>query len=355
MATEQYKDGRSTTGTPSSVPRKPASSRRAEINLGYACNNRCLFCSEQEHRSDLKTAGMDQTEALKRQITDLYQAGARHLTFLGGEPTIRRDFIDLVHWANCTGFDPVLLTTNGRMLANRTYAEALSKAGLTHLVLSLHGPTAAIHDGTVQVQGAFTQLRKALANLQELAIPFSLTSVISTMNLKELPQLAEFQASWKPRRVYWAFVRPIGGGRERFDQLVPTFEALDGPLRVALDLARETGIPWTVGHIPLCRMQGYEAHVDELYWEEGSVDRRVQRKSDNPDNATGLQATWVTKGHHKVKHPGCMDCRYEPVCEGVHEEYVRRRGFAEFRPVAGSRIDHPDRLREARFMDESKA
>jgi hypothetical protein len=36
----------------------------------------------------------------------------------------------------------------------------------------------------------------------------------------------------------------------------------------------------------------------------------------------------------KTKGPDCARCAHEPSCDGVWRDYVERRGWSEFRPVA---------------------
>lgn len=325
----------------------PTGAMRAEINLGRRCNNNCVFCSEALLRGQQQQDNAGGSEADTRrflfEIMQLYKQGCRHLTFLGGEPTIRSDFLQLVRTAKKLGYETIFLTSNGRRLADDTYIESLYEAGLNRLYLSLHGHDAKSHDAAVRSPGAFDQVMSAVANLKRRDMPFSLTSVIHRGNLPHLPRMMAHQLALLPRRIMWAFVRPVGAARERFDEIVPGYEELDGPLREALKAAADTQIPVTVAHLPLCRLEGMEKYSDELYWGRQAVAREVERHSNDLD-AGGPGRTLITRGHHKVKHPDCGACRYREVCEGVHAEYAKRRGFSEFRPVTGELVQSPEEL-----------
>ena len=329
--------------------------KRVEINLGYACNNRCIFCSEiPQRRKEVSSeeGGQPTTDRILATLMRLRKRGFRHLTFLGGEPTIRRDFLTLVRAAKKLGYRTVLLTTNGRRLADGAYAEALFEAGVNRLYLSLHGHDAQIHDAAVQAPGAFGQTTRAMENLRAAGLPFSLSSVIHRGNAASLPELLEFEISQKPLRIFWAFVRPTGGARENFEEIVPTYTELDAPLRAALSIAGTSGVPLTVAHVPLCRMTGLEKHVDELYWSDAVIEREVERYAGPADGRKEGGATTVTKGHYKLKHIRCAECRYASLCEGVHSEYAKRRGFSEFIPVKGEAVTSPAGLRDERMLEE---
>ena len=59
------------------------------------CNLDCDYCFQKDNtKSDLSNM------EIKRIIDKLYSHGTRILSFLGGEPTIRKDFVDLVKYAN---------------------------------------------------------------------------------------------------------------------------------------------------------------------------------------------------------------------------------------------------------------
>ena len=59
--------------------------RNVEINIGKACNNRCVFCIDglpkREDRSYMPF------EDMKGELDFWYQSGSRSVGFLGGEPT----------------------------------------------------------------------------------------------------------------------------------------------------------------------------------------------------------------------------------------------------------------------------
>ena len=329
--------------------------KRVEISLGYSCNNRCVFCSEDLHRKgevarearELLTTGY-----LTGHLSRLKERGFEHLTFLGGEPTIRQDFFELVRAAKGMGFRTIFLTTNGRMLAKKSFVEAIFKAGISRLYISLHGHDAETHDGAVRAKGAFEQVVRAFENLRETGKEFCISSVIFKGNVRKLPELMEFELAQKPARIFWAFVRPVGAARDRFFDIVPSFEEMDRPLKEALELGGENRLPVTVAHVPLCRMSGYERHVDELYWSGSTVEREVDKFVSLKQGRKTGKATLVTSGHNKLKHDRCIDCRYIYVCEGVHEEYARRKGFEEFAPVRGEAVMEASELRDASFLEE---
>lgn len=328
---------------------------RIEMNLGYVCNNNCVFCSEAlVRKSDVgKKINMAlSTEYLIKQLMQHSKNGFKHVTFLGGEPTIRKDFLMLVKAAKKLGYKTIFLTSNGRMFSNRTFVEKVINAGVNKIYLSLHGHDKETHDAAVNSTGAFEQIKAAMENLKELKVPFHLSSVIFKGNVDTLVKLAEFEVSMNPARVFWAFVRPAGLARENFTDIVPTFTELDQPLRDAIKVFEKSKMPFTIAHVPLCRMNDIEKYVDELYWSDQVVERGVDKYVSLGDDLKTGDHTVVTKGHYKVKNRACLNCRYFEVCEGVHTEYAKRKGFAEFKPVEGEKVTDITSLQDKRLLKE---
>lgn len=100
------------------------------------CNLRCTYCMPEEgvefrHRDEMLTA-----EETLRIISVLAKVGVKKVRFTGGEPTIRKDIVNLVAGAAATpGIKGVHLTTNGLLL--HRYAKDLLDAGLTGINVSL--------------------------------------------------------------------------------------------------------------------------------------------------------------------------------------------------------------------------
>ncbi len=321
--------------------------RRAEIGLGYVCNNRCCFCSEYYHRtSEIAEEARQKTStvAIKKKLIDLRRQGYDHLTFLGGEPTIRKDFVELVEFARRCRYRTVFVTTNGRRFADRNFMQAAFEAGLSRVNLSIHGADAAVHDAATGSPGAFEDLHAALKNLREAGHDFWATSVIHSHNANNLPELMRFLIDWQVGRIHWAFVRPVGRAYEHFQDIVPTYRDVEPGLIEAMKLADDANQRLTVANVPLCHLGEYVYVADELYWNRRPVRRHVEKfvalHSEKREKSYS-----VTGSHYKLKASSCASCRYFLVCDGVPGEYVEHRGFSEQQPIAGERILSADELR----------
>ncbi len=83
------------------------------------------------------------TDEWRAVLDKCWQAGIPHVTFTGGEPTLREDLPLLIEHAEKLGMVCGLLT-DGAALAKKKYLEQLLQTGLDHILLTLHPEDAAV-------------------------------------------------------------------------------------------------------------------------------------------------------------------------------------------------------------------
>jgi uncharacterized Fe-S cluster-containing radical SAM superfamily protein len=138
------------------------------IETGIRCSNRCSFCYQLGWRTGGNQLPDPTFAALLGKLEWGRENGYDQLGFSGGEPTIRKDFLELVRLAREMGYVRVGLTTNGRRFANKEFAQEALQAGIDSIGWSLHGADSLTHDKLVGREGAFEQLRQGIANIEAL-------------------------------------------------------------------------------------------------------------------------------------------------------------------------------------------
>src|SRR5512141_2983489 len=103
------------------------SERRLDLKLGFACNNRCVFCAQGEKRRE---CGARSVEELMGELMEARPA-ASGVVLTGGEPTAYKQLRVVIKAARRLGYRSVQLQTNGRTLSNVKLLAALVEAGLT--------------------------------------------------------------------------------------------------------------------------------------------------------------------------------------------------------------------------------
>jgi len=108
------------------------------VSVTDRCNLRCTYCMSEEMQF-LPKAQLLSLEELDRVCTAFVRRGVRHLRLTGGEPLMRRGFLDLVRGLSrhleSGALDEITLTTNGVRL--REFAAGLYEAGVRRVNVSL--------------------------------------------------------------------------------------------------------------------------------------------------------------------------------------------------------------------------
>ncbi|MDY0942082.1 GTP 3',8-cyclase MoaA [Priestia megaterium] len=114
--------------------------RDLRLSVTDRCNFRCRYCMPEEiFGADYpflpaeNILSFDELERLTRLFASL---GVKKVRITGGEPLLRKDLPDLINrLKQIEGIDDIAITTNGSLL--KKHAEALSKAGLSRVTVSL--------------------------------------------------------------------------------------------------------------------------------------------------------------------------------------------------------------------------
>jgi cyclic pyranopterin phosphate synthase len=107
------------------------------VSVTDRCDLRCIYCMSERMRFLPRTELLS-IEELDRLCTAFIQRGVRRLRFTGGEPLVRKGFLDLLHSVRRhlgEGLDEITVTTNGVQLAE--FAAPLFAAGVRRVNVSV--------------------------------------------------------------------------------------------------------------------------------------------------------------------------------------------------------------------------
>jgi len=293
---------------------------RADVKVGFACNNRCVFCAQGQKR--IACGSLPLAELIRR--LQEARARTRGLVLTGGEPLVYKHIVPLVQAASRLGFAPIQIQTNGRMLAYPKVVHEVMAAGATEFSPSLHGSTADLHDSLTRAKGSYEQTVAGMRNLVAIGATVVTNSVITRDNTHDLPALVELLATIGIRQAQLAFVHPVGTAEELFDEVVPRLPDVVEPVREAREVARRFGMRLVTEAIPYCFLRGME----ELAVEDVIPPTTVV-------DLDGQIADYSAWREHEGKAHGapCERCSMRPRCEGPWREYPQRFGWYEFVPI----------------------
>ncbi|GDY31683.1 mycofactocin radical SAM maturase [Gandjariella thermophila] len=186
--------------------------------LTYACNLACAHCLSSSGRRDPRELSTAECQAV---IDELQRMQVFYVNIGGGEPTVRRDFWDLVDYAVAHQVG-VKFSTNGVRLT-RSRAAWLAGTDYVDVQVSLDGATEEVNDA-VRGPGSFATAWRAMEYLAEAGFSGFKLSVVATRHnigqLDEFRRIAEkFGAQLRITRL-----RPSGRGADVWDELHPTAE-----------------------------------------------------------------------------------------------------------------------------------
>jgi radical SAM protein with 4Fe4S-binding SPASM domain len=163
---------------------------RMDLALTYRCQNDCPHCYVGRPKDFPEMT----TEQWKRVIDRCWELGIPHVTFTGGEATLRPDLVELVQYAEDVGL-VTGLQTNGRKLRDRAYLDELLLAGLDHIQITLESHDAAIHDGMVGVEGAWLDTVEGIKTVVDADVYMMTNTTMTTENVGGIEETIAFAAS----------------------------------------------------------------------------------------------------------------------------------------------------------------
>jgi len=282
-----------------------SNARKLIMNITYKCANRCVFCATGDRIS--AALSWERIEAILRQHRD---EGTDQLDIDGGEPTTHPRLVDAIRLARDLGYRSINLTTNGRLLRDRDFAQSVLDSGITHLLISLHGATAEVHEAATDAPGSFEQTIAGIDNAMALRpahVETGMNVTIVRGNLDHLKPLTALAIAKGFSKVNFQFTTPFG---RAYEDVVPPLDEAGRAVMEVIDLYADQ-IQIHVINAQFCALPGYEQYVAGDLQKLGrtmvfAADPRF------PEQVNLYQ--WL--GARREKRDVCTDCPWTTACEG---------------------------------------
>src|SRR6185312_14477717 len=184
--------------------------------LTYACNLACVHCLSSSGRRDPRELT---TQECRRVVDELQRMQVFYVNVGGGEPTVRRDFWELLDYATAHDVGVKFSTNGSRITPAR--ARALAANDYVDVQISLDGASAEVNDA-VRGAGSHAAAIRAMEQLASAGMEnFKLSVVVTRHNVTQLDDL-EAIASRYGAQLRLTRLRPSGRGADVWDELHPT-------------------------------------------------------------------------------------------------------------------------------------
>jgi len=288
------------------------------IHLTDICNNRCWFCVVDSPKQKTELVDRGRIERFLELHKD---KGYSAVNIHGGEPTIRKDFLEVLTRIVELGYPQIILQTNGRSLADNEFAERVCHLGVGLFVISVHGSCTETHELITQVPNSFEQALKGISNIKQCGARVRTNSVVSKLNYTDIPETMRLLLQLGVDHINISALHTAGAAFRYFEKVTPTYDESIPFVRMATDIVNQTGTPLTLEGFPLCVIRGLHKHL--IDWQNQRF-KMLFRGYVFDDYESYMDRTM--RIHGKV----CTGCGCVDKCGGVYKEYIDARGWEEF-------------------------
>jgi pyrroloquinoline quinone biosynthesis protein E len=185
--------------------------------LTHRCPLKCPYCSnpvELERRS----VELD-TETWLRVFSEAAALGVLQVHLSGGEPTARRDIVEITRHCAAVGLYSNLITS--AIGVDRAKLDALAAAGLDHVQLSVQAAEAGLADKVAGLSGAHAAKLAFARHVAEIGLPLTVNAVIHRANIGAIPDMVALALALGARRLEIAHVQYYGWAFKNRASLMP--------------------------------------------------------------------------------------------------------------------------------------
>ncbi len=299
-------------------------SKNADIKLGYACNDHCIHCVVEKLR-DIANKNKEtiSTDEYKNEILKNKQLGIKRITITGGEPTIRKDFLEIIKFTKKNDLN-IHLQSNGRKFSDIKFTiESVTYIDIFEI--ALHG-NQKIHELVTQTQNSYEETITGIKNILKLGGKIYGKIVLSKINYKYILETLKIYENLGVKIVSISF--PHSSGEKNYlKNVAPYYLEIKSYIQEALDYYEDKLFHIELEDIHPCALdKEYPIrHFQEFYQKTKKTNLKLISQK--------TQKWEYLRGAIKLKFPKCQDCIYNLYCDGYWKEYIEERGSDEFNPI----------------------
>jgi len=157
-----------------------------QLELTFSCNLKCVHCYVAKDKTKQELSFSEITDILDQ----IHKEGCLWLSFTGGEPLARSDFLDIYHHAKRKGFIITILT-NGTLITPEI-ADYLAKEPPFCIDITLNGVTQDTYENISQIPGSFRKVMDGIRLILDKKLPLELKTKVTRLNYHELNKIKQY-------------------------------------------------------------------------------------------------------------------------------------------------------------------
>lgn len=182
---------------------------RVILELTFDCQAECVHCFTNSPRDIDDPVTFEEWKNL---VDLLGKMKTFLISFSGGEPLLYPELDELVEQSAQTGMRTTL-DTNGYLLTDQRLDELID-LGLQGVYVSLHAPSADVHDSISGMKGLFDRAVHAIKISVDRGLEVQASTILSQQNKDMIPELMHFHHDLGVNRVSLMNFIPLGRGAE---------------------------------------------------------------------------------------------------------------------------------------------
>ena len=213
------------------APKPPSPPIGLLVELTHRCPLSCPHCSNPLALE--RPADEIDTAVWARVFKEAADIGALHVHLSGGEPTARRDIVELTRAASQAGLYTNLITSG--IGVSETLLAGLVEAGLDHLQLSFQGTDVETNDRLGGYSGGYVKKRAVAAMTTRAGLPLTINAVIHRGNLHQVGAFIDLAVELGARRLEVAHTQYYGWALANRAALMPAKDNVEAAIALVED------------------------------------------------------------------------------------------------------------------------
>jgi MoaA/NifB/PqqE/SkfB family radical SAM enzyme len=203
------------------------------FDLTYRCNCRCIHCyaGHLTGQSRAQASEMDTREVVEL-LAAAADAGCLLVLLSGGEPLLRRDFVDI--YAAAKGLGLIVTVFTNASLITEAHLDVFAQLPPHMVEVSVYGATEATYEKVTGAPGSFRRARRGIEQLLDRGVRVGVKSMILRDNVEEIGALEAWAGELGLPFRLDALVTPRLNG-----DLSPLHQRVNPSLAAELEMGRE--------------------------------------------------------------------------------------------------------------------